>query len=122
MFIHLWQGTALPTLLFLAGLRTIPGELYEAVAIDGAKSITVACLIPTLSVVLVLVVKQGLMVFDYVKSMTGGSPGTVNQSIALQICTNGFVRNKYSGSSATGLLIAAISFVQLQLSGRKKVA
>ena len=119
---------ALPTLLFLAGLQTIPSELYEAAAIDGAnawqqfKSITVAYLIPTLSVVLVLVVKQGLMVFDYVKSMTGGSPGTVNQSIALQICTNGFVRNKYSCSSATGLLIAAISFVQLQLSGRKKVA
>lgn len=120
MFIHLWQGTALPTLLFLAGLPTIPGELYEAAAIDGAKSITVACLIPTLSVV--PVVKQGLMVFDCVKSMTGGSPGTVNQSIALQICTNGFVHNKYSCSSATGLLIAAISFVQLQLSGRKKVA
>ena len=128
MFIHLWQGVALPTLLFLAGLQTIPSELYEAAAIDGAnawqqfKSITVAYLIPTLSVVLVLVVKQGLMVFDYVKSMTGGSPGTVNQSIALLICTNGFVRNKYSCSSATGLLIAAISFVQLQLSGRKKVA
>lgn len=120
MFVHLWQGTALPTLLFLAGLRTIPGELYEAAAIDGAKSITVACLIPTLSVV--PVVKQGLMVFDCVKSMTGGSPGTVNPSISRLICTNGFVHNKYSCSSATGLLIAAISFVQLQLSGRKKVA
>ena len=131
MFIHLWQGVALPTLLFLAGLQTIPSELYEAAAIDGAnawqqfKSITVAYLIPTLSVVLVLVVKQGLMVFDYVKSMTGGGPGTVTQSIALLIYTNGFERNKYSYSIAqaiaTGLLIAAISFVQIQLSGRKKV-
>ena len=132
LFVHLWQGVALPTLLFLAGLQTIPSELYEAAAIDGAnawqqfKSITVAYLIPTLSVVLVLVVKQGLMVFDYVKSMTGGGPGTVTQSIALLIYTNGFERNKYSYSIAqaiaTGLLIAAISFVQLQLSGRKKVA
>ena len=128
LFVHLWQGVALPTLLFLAGLQTIPTELYEAAAIDGAngwqqfKHITVAYLIPTLSVVLVLVVKQGLMVFDYVKSMTGGGPGTVTQSIALLIYTNGFERNKYSCSSATGLLIAAISFVQLQLSGRKKVA
>lgn len=131
LFVHLWQGVALPTLLFLAGLQTIPSELYEAAAIDGAngwqqfKSITVAYLIPTLSVVLVLVVKQGLMVFDYVKSMTGGGPGTVTQSIALLIYTNGFERNKYSYSIAqaiaTGLLIAAISFVQIQLSGRKKV-
>ena len=131
LFVHLWQGVALPTLLVLAGLQTIPSELYEAAAIDGAnawqqfRSITVAYLIPTLSVVLVLVVKQGLMVFDYVKSMTGGGPGTVTQSIALLIYTNGFERNKYSYSIAqaiaTGLLIAAISFVQIQLSGRKKV-
>ena len=131
LFVHLWQGVALPTLLFLAGLQTIPSELYEAAAIDGAnawqqfKSITVAYLIPTLSVVLVLVVKQGLMVFDYVKSMTGGGPGTVTQSIALLIYTNGFERNKYSYSIAqaiaTGLLIAASSFVQIQLSNRKKV-
>ncbi|MDY4138749.1 MAG: sugar ABC transporter permease [Eubacteriales bacterium] len=131
LFVHLWQGVALPTLLFLAGLQTIPSELYEAAAIDGAnawqqfKSITVAYLIPTLSVVLVLVVKQGLMVFDYVKSMTGGGPGTVTQSIALLIYTNGFERNKYSYSIAqaiaAGLLIAAISFVQIQLSNRKKV-
>lgn len=81
LFVHLWQGVALPTLLFLAGSADIPTELYEAAAIDGAngwqqfKHITVAYLIPTLSVVLVLLVKQGLMVFDYVKSMTAGRPG-----------------------------------------------
>lgn len=131
LFVHLWQGLALPTLLFLAGLQTIPSELYEAAAIDGAnawqqfKSITVAYLIPTLSVVLVLVVKQGLMVFDYVNAMTGGGPGTTTQSIALLIYNNGFERNRYSYSItqaiATGLLIAAVSFVQIQLSNRKKV-
>ena len=131
LFVHLWQGLALPTLLFLAGLQTIPSELYEAAAIDGAnawqqfKSITVAYLIPTLSVVLVLVVKQGLMVFDYVNAMTGGGPGTTTQSIALLIYNNGFERNRYSYSItqaiATGVLIAAVSFVQIQLSNRKKV-
>lgn len=131
LFVHLWQGLALPTLLFLAGLQTIPSELYEAAAIDGAnawqkfKSITVAYLIPTLSVVLVLVVKQGLMVFDYVNALTGGGPGTTTQSIALLIYNNGFERNRYSYSIAqaiaTGLLIAAVSFVQIQLSNRKKV-
>lgn len=131
VFVHLWQGLALPTLLFLAGLQTIPTELYEAASIDGAtawqkfKSITVAYLIPTLSVVLVLVVKQGLMVFDYVNAMTGGGPGTTTQSIALLIYNNGFERNRYSYSIAqaiaTGVLIAAISFIQIQLSNRKKV-
>ena len=82
-------------------------------------------LIPTLSVVLVLVVKQGLMVFDYVKAMTGGGPGTATQSIALLIYNNGFERNKYSYSIAqavaTGLIIALISVIQIQISNKKKV-
>ena len=131
LFVHLWQGVALPTLLFLAGLQTIPTELYEAAAIDGAngwqqfKHITVAYLIPTLSVVLVLLVKQGLMVFDYVKSMTAGGPGTATQTIALLIYNNGFERNRYSYSIAqaiaTGLIIAVISAMQIQASNRKKV-
>lgn len=131
LFVHLWQGVALPTLLFLAGLQTIPSELYEAAAIDGAngwqqfKHITVAYLIPTLSVVLVLLVKQGLMVFDYVKSMTEGGPGTATQTIALLIYNNGFERNRYSYSIAqaiaTGLIIALISAIQIQASNRKKV-
>ena len=131
LFVHLWQGVALPTLLFLAGLQTIPTELYEAAAIDGAngwqqfKHITVASLIPTLSVVLVLLVKQGLMVFDYVKSMTAGGPGTATQTIALLIYNNGFERNRYSYSIAqaiaTGVIIALISAIQIQASNRKKV-
>ena len=128
LFVHLWQGVALPTLLFLAGLQTIPTELYEAAAIDGAngwqqfKHITVAYLIPTLSVVLVLLVKQGLMVFDYVKSMTAGGPGTATQTIALLIYNNGFERNRYSYSIAqaiaTGVIIALISAIQIQASNR----
>ena len=131
LFVHLWQGVALPTLLFLAGLQTIPTELYEAAAIDGAngwqqfKHITVAYLIPTLSVVLVLLVKQGLMVFDYVKSMTAGGPGTATQTIALLIYNNGFERNRYSYSIAqaiaTGVIIALISAIQIQASNRKTV-
>ena len=131
LFVHLWQGVALPTLLFLAGLQTIPTELYEAAAIDGAngwqqfKHITVAYLLPTLSVVLVLLVKQGLMVFDYVKSMTAGGPGTATQTIALLIYNNGFERNRYSYSIAqaiaTGVIIALISAIQIQASNRKKV-
>jgi len=78
LFVNVWQGVAMPTLLFLAGLQTIPTDLYEAAAIDGAtawqrfKSITIPFLVPVLSVVMVLTVKSGLMVFDYVKSLTDG--------------------------------------------------
>ena len=65
------------------------------------------------------------VVFDYVKAMTGGGPGTATQSIALLIYNNGFERNKYSYSIAqavaTGLIIALISVIQIQVSNKKKV-
>lgn len=131
LFVHIWQGVALPTLLFLAGLQTIPEELYEAAALDGAASwqkfkyITVYYLLPTLSVVLVLTLKSGLMVFDYIKSLTDGGPGGVTQSIALLIYNHGFIQNKYSYSIAeaiiTGLIIAMVSAVQIKFVDGKKV-
>ncbi|MCI6373942.1 MAG: sugar ABC transporter permease [Clostridiales bacterium] len=131
LFVHLWQGVALPTLMFLAALQTVPSDLLEAATLDGANAwqrfvhVTLVYLLPTLSVVLVLTVKSGLMVFDYVKSMTDGGPGGATQSLALMIYNNGFVRNRYSYSIAQaieiGLIISAVSFIQIKLTGRKKV-
>lgn len=131
LFVHLWQGCAIPTLLFLAGLQTIPQDMYEATAIDGANAwnqfryVTVPYILPTLSVVLVLVVKQGLNVFDYVSSMTSGGPGGATRSLALLIYQNAFERYKYSYSIAqavlTGLLIALISFIQIKFTSSRRI-
>ena len=131
LFVHLWQGVALPTLLFLAGLQTIPVDLYEAASIDGAnawhqfKSITVPYILPTLSVVLVLAVKQGLNVFDYINAMTKGGPGGATTSIAILIWQNAWERNRFSYAIAqavvTGLIIAVISFIQIKFTNDRKV-
>ena len=129
LFVNLWQGLAMPTLLFLAGLQTIPQDLHEAAAIDGAnawqrfQNITVPYMLPTLSVVLVLTVKGGLGVYDYINVMTGGSYNTT--SIAFLIYQNAFERNRFSYSIAqaviVGLIVAAISFIQIKITNAKKV-
>jgi raffinose/stachyose/melibiose transport system permease protein len=65
LLVNLWQGLAIPTVLFTAGLQVIPNELYEAATIDGARSyhkftaITLPFLIPIINVVLVLAMKGG---------------------------------------------------------------
>ena len=41
LFVNLWQGVCIPTVLVLAGLQTIPGELIESAQLDGAKNMTV---------------------------------------------------------------------------------
>ena len=129
VFVNLWQGLAMPTLLFLAGLQTTPQELYEAAAIDGANAwqrfgaITVPYMLPTLSVVLVLTVKGGLGVYDYISVMTGGSYNTT--SIAFLIYQNAFERNRFSYSIAqaviVGIIIAVISFIQIKFTSARKV-
>jgi raffinose/stachyose/melibiose transport system permease protein len=131
LFVHVWQGVALPTLLFLAGLQTIPEDLLEAAAIDGAgpfrrfHRVALPFLMPVLSVVMVLTVKSGLMVFDYVKALTDGGPGGSTESISLLIYSNAFVENKYSYAIAeailAGVIIALVSAVQISLTDKKKV-
>lgn len=131
LFVNVWQGVAMPTLLFLAGLQTIPEELYEAAALDGANAIhrfryiTIPFLVPVLSVVMVLTVKSGLMVFDLVKALTDGGPGGATESVSLLIYSNAFVENKYSYAIAeaiiVGVVIALISALQISISNKKKV-
>lgn len=131
LFVHLWQGVALPTLLFLAGLQTIPEELFEAASLDGASGIqkflyiTTSYLLPTLSVVMVLTLKSGLTVFDYIKCLTDGGPGGSTKSISFLIYEHAFVQNKFSYSIAEaiiiGLVVAMISVLQIKFSEGKKV-
>lgn len=131
LFVHVWQGVAMPTLLFLAGLQTVPAELYEAAAMDGANSfrrflhITLPFLYPVLTVVMILTIKSGITVFDYVKSLTDGGPGGATESVSLLIYSNAFVETKFSYAVAeavlVGAIIASISALQIFLSNRKKV-
>ncbi|MEG0741973.1 MAG: sugar ABC transporter permease [Clostridia bacterium] len=131
LFVNIWQGVAMPTILFLAGLQSIPQELQEAAAIDGANAwnrfrfITVPFLLPVLTVVMVLTIKSGLMVFDYIVSLTDGGPARSTESVAILIYAHAFKENKFSYSSAeaivVGLIVAAISAVQIFFTNRKKV-
>ena len=131
LFVNVWQGVAMPTLLVLAGLQSIPADLYEAASLDGANIlqqfwyITLPFLVPVLTVVMVLTVKGGLMIFDYIKALTDGGPGGVTESVSLLIYSNAFSENKYSYAIAeaiiVGIIIALISAVQISISNKKKV-
>jgi len=131
LFVNVWQGVAMPTVLLLAGLQTIPTDLYEAAVIDGASSfkkfiyITIPFMLPILSVVLVLVLKSGLMIFDYIMSLTEGGPGGVTESIGMLIYRHGMSEQKFSYSIAEAIIIAiivcGISFIQISYTNKKKV-
>ena len=131
LFVAVWQGLAIPTVLFLAGLQTVPEELMESAALDGAtrvqqfRFITLPFLIPTLTMVFVLTLKQGLMVFDLIMSMTQGGPAGATESMAMLIYNHGFVERRLSVAMAEALVLAVIvcivSFIQIVWSNKKRI-
>jgi alpha-1,4-digalacturonate transport system permease protein len=85
IFISIWAQMGFYTLILLAGLQSIPRDMYEAADMDGAnrwqsfRGITLPLLMPTLLVVLVLSVIRAVQVFDQVWVLTGGGPGTCHR-------------------------------------------
>ncbi len=77
--IDVWKTTPFMALLLLAGLSTIPGELYEAAEVDGANtirkffSITLPLLVPTMAVALIFRTLDSLRVFDLFQVVFGES-------------------------------------------------
>lgn len=131
LFVHIWQGIAMPTVLYLAGLQNIPKELIEAAELDGAnfwqkfRNINFPFIIPVMNVALVMLVKAGLTTFDYIRAMTDGGPGWATESIGLLIYNHAFKEMKFSYSIAESLvlfvIIAVVSAVQFGVLNRKEV-
>ena len=131
LFVNVWQGLAIPTILLLAGLQTVPQEMYEAAELDGAgkmkqfTAITLPFLLPVLSVVLILTLKDGLTIFDYIKALTEGGPAGRTKSLTYNIYNLGFKELKFSYAISQAMvvtaIVVAISYVQIRMVNRKKV-
>jgi multiple sugar transport system permease protein len=104
-----WKTTPFVALLLLAGLQTIPADLYEAAALEGAtpwqtlRRITLPLLTPYLLIALLFRLAQALGVFDLIQVLTGGGPAGSTESLALYAYLNA-MRFLDFGYSATLLL------------------
>lgn len=131
LLVNLWQGCAIPTVLFLAGLQSVPSDLFEAATIDGAnnwqkfKNVTIPYIIPVLNMVVITQVKEGLTIFDYIKVMTNGGPGQATEAIGLLIFRHAINEGKFSRSVAESmilfLIVGVVSAVTLRITRDKQV-
>ena len=131
LIVHVWLAVAMATVMLLAGLQSTPMELYEAAELDGANKwqrfryITMPFLLPVLSVVLILQIKNGLTVYDIIVALTNGGPGGATESLSILIYNHGFKEVKFSYAIAEAIIltivICAISFMQTSISNKKKV-
>ncbi len=119
-----WQTVGFNTILFLAGLQSIPKSLYEAGTIDGANpvqrffKITIPMLAPTTFFVIATTMIQALQLFEQVYIATP-NPETINNatlSVVFYLYQNGFERFRQGYASATAwvlfLLIFIATFIQ----------
>jgi multiple sugar transport system permease protein len=123
----IWAGLGFQVVVFLAGLRAIPEEYYEAAAIDGAGPgrllfhITLPLLRPTLVFLLVVGSIAFLRIFDYVYGMTGGSGGPLDSTkpLVLKIYETAFGHFEMGYATAQTVvlfaILLAVSLVQLRL-------
>ncbi|MBW6411130.1 carbohydrate ABC transporter permease [Clostridium weizhouense] len=126
-----WQAIAFNTIIYISGLQTIPSDVYEASAIDGAskwiqfKRITFPLLAPFFTINMVLAMKNFLNVFDQIISLTGGGPSGSTESIAVLIYKAGFDGSQFGYQSANSVIyfivVVAISVLQLRILERREM-
>ncbi|MBN1178559.1 MAG: sugar ABC transporter permease [Anaerolineae bacterium] len=133
VMISVWASMGFYTLILLAGLQSIPPELYEAAQIDGAnplqsfRNVTLPLLMPTMFVVLVLSLIRAVQVFDVVFAFTGGGPGTATLYLVQYIFSKGFSSptKQYGLAASASLLMAGalivLTLVQLLLQREEEV-
>ncbi|WP_418722661.1 carbohydrate ABC transporter permease [Enorma sp.] len=117
-----WQSCAQTTIIYITGLSSVPEDVYEAGALDGAKGwnkfryITLPLIMPSITTNMVLVMKNMLMVFDQIVAMTSGGPSQSTESISYLIYNNGLSGGQFGFQCANAviffILIAAISIIQ----------
>jgi trehalose/maltose transport system permease protein len=117
--VDVWKTTPFMALLLLAGLGLIPGDLYEAAAIDGASkirqffSLTLPLIMPTLLVALIFRTLDALRVFDIFYVMVGGQGNMATMAIYNQQWLVSFLDAGVGSAASVIILIIIMTFVIL---------
>ncbi|MBW4521531.1 MAG: sugar ABC transporter permease [Scytolyngbya sp. HA4215-MV1] len=131
MVVTIWKGLGYYMVIYLAGLQSIPVDLYEAAAIDGSDGIkkhwdiTIPLMRPYLALVAVISAISATKVFEEVFIMTQGGPRNSSKTIVYYLYEQAFQNLEMSYACAIGLvmflLILSLSIVRLFVSGRQTV-
>ena len=117
LVVMVWQSIGFVAVVYLAGLATVPRELEEAAAIDGAgpwrrfRRITVPMIQPSLAIATTLTLIQGLRVFDQVMALTGGGPDNATQTLATEIYQQTFTYQEFGLGAAMALVLTVFILV-----------
>ncbi|MDR6227455.1 carbohydrate ABC transporter permease [Desmospora profundinema] len=132
IFADVWKTTPFMALLILAGLQTIPRNLYEAAEVDGASKvqqffrITLPMLRTTILVALLFRTLDAFRVFDLIYVLTGGGPANATETISVYAYKTMFSQLNFGAGSALAVIVffcvALISILFVRLLGRDLIS
>ena len=112
-----WQQTGFVMVIYLAGLASVPVEVEEAAALDGAGiwgrfwHVTVPAIRPSIAIATTLGIIQGLRIFDQILALTGGGPAGATETLATEVYKQAFALGQFGFGSALALVLTVIILV-----------
>nr|WP_090886030.1 sugar ABC transporter permease [Evansella caseinilytica] len=129
-FVDVWKGVGFATVIFIAGIMSIPTHYYEALEVDGGNKlnafwhITLPLSRPAINAVIILALIGGLRTFDLIWTMTRGGPGFSSDLLASVIYKQyqgGFYGLATAGNVIQFIVVALIAFPLYKFLNRKEV-
>lgn len=127
--VYLWKNLGYVALIYLAGLQSVPQDLKDAAALDGAspartlRSVVLPLLTPTTFFLVVTMLLASLQSFDIIKAMTQGGPLGSTTTLMYSVYQESFVNGRAGYASAVAtvlfLVLLAVTAVQMRFVQRK---
>ena len=116
-FVLIWKGAGYYMIIYLASLQSVPTDVVEAAAIDGAspwqrfKAITVPLISGAFTINFTLSLINGLKVFDQISVMTDGGPGFTTETVVYLLYKVGFNEGRQGFGTAVGIVLLFIIII-----------
>lgn len=112
-FIYFWQQLGYLATIFVAGLKMIPEEIFEAAHVDGARSwqrliyVTIPMMKTTMSTVAILIITGTFKIFEVVQQLTNGGPNHMSETLVTYSYSTTFSNGEYG----YGMSMATVTFI-----------
>ena len=126
--VRVWNGLAFVTIMILAGLQSIPRELYEAAEIDGAGSIarfrfvTLPMIRPVLAILITLLSLSAMGYFEINYVMTGGGPRDLTNIVGVLAYQRAFTHYRFDHAAAMTTVVLLITSVMAAIYIRSRLS
>jgi sn-glycerol 3-phosphate transport system permease protein len=124
MIVYLWKNVGFAAIVYLAGLQSLPTELYESASLEGAgawtkfRRLTLPLLSPVTFFLMITTIISSFQAFDVIAVMTGGGPGGATTIISWFVYEKGFSDFQAGPAGAGAIVMFAILLVVTLLQTR----